>query len=142
MARLAAPSGLMTAIRERVGDGLAVLGTCAGLILLADEVLDAEALDGQPRIGGLDVAVRRNAYGNQLSSGEHRVEVSDTTTMRGIFIRAPRLERLGAGVEVLARRDGRPVVVRQDRIIGCAFHPELAGDDRLHRLVLELAAQD
>lgn len=141
MARLAASSGLMTAIRERVGDGLAVLGTCAGLILLADQVLDAEALDGQQRIGGLDVAVRRNAYGNQLSSGEHPVEMSDTTTMRGVFIRAPRIERVGAGVDVLARRDGLPVVVLQERVVGCAFHPELAGDDRLHRLLLDLVVK-
>lgn len=136
MARLAAPHGLLEAVRERVDDGMPILGTCAGLILLADEVLDPAALAGFATIGGLDVSVRRNAYGAQLASGEREVTFADGSTGRGVFIRAPRIERVGAEVEVVATVDGTPVVVRQGAIIGCAFHPELAGDTRLHRLLI------
>lgn len=139
MARLAAVDGLFEAVRVRVDAVLPVLGTCAGLILLADEVADPAALAGYATVGGLDVTVRRNAYGAQLASGERSVTLSSGEVMRGVFIRAPRIERVGARVEVLASVDGTPVVVRQGRVIGCAFHPELAGDARLHRLLLAAA---
>ena len=138
MARIAAPSGLLDRVRDRVDAGMPALGTCAGLILLADRVLDPAALAGFATVGGLDVVVRRNAYGAQLHSGEREVRLTDGGAMRGVFIRAPRVEQTGPQVEVLARLDDTPVVVRQGGLIGCAFHPELAGDARLHDLLVSL----
>ena len=137
--RIAAKTHLMEAIRGRIADGLPVLGTCAGLILLADEVLDPAALAGFERPGGLDVTVRRNAYGGQLASGERDVTLADGSVMRGVFIRAPRIEQVGEGVSVLASDGDVPVVVRQGNLIGCAFHPELIGDSTLHSLLLGAA---
>ena len=134
--RIAAQTHLMEALRERIADGMPALGTCAGLILLAKEVLDPAALAGFDRIGVLDVAVRRNAYGRQLASGERHVTLSDGTTTRGVFIRAPRIESVADGVEILARDGDVPVVVRSGNVIGCAFHPELTGDATLHRMML------
>ncbi|MCG6566395.1 pyridoxal 5'-phosphate synthase glutaminase subunit PdxT [Tessaracoccus sp. ZS01] len=136
MARLARPSGLLSAIRRRVDDGLPVLGTCAGLILLADRVADPEALAGLPTVGGLDVTVRRNAYGAQLASGVADLDLRGGATARGVFIRAPRIEETGPDVEVVAARDGEPVAVRQGTIIAATYHPELAGDTFLHALLL------
>lgn len=143
--RIATKTGLMKVLAGRVADGLPALGTCAGLILLAGHVLDAGALDGFDRVGGLDVSVRRNAYGNQLASGERPVRMTDGTIVRGMFIRAPRIEQLADDVEVLAYDSGPdadvPVVVRQGNVIGCAFHPELVGEAVLHRLLLHAAAR-
>lgn len=155
IARLARSVGLLGAIRDLVDDGLPVLGTCAGLILLADEVADPAALAGLPTIGGLNVTVRRNAFGAQLASGEAEVSLvgrtassgeepsgatlssgADGPTMRGVFIRAPRIERVGAGVEVVAARGDEPVAVRQGAVVACTFHPELVPDPTLHRLWL------
>jgi len=164
IARLARPSGLLTAIRDRADDGLPVFGTCAGLILLADDVSDPAALAGLPTIGGLNVTVRRNAFGAQLASGEADVELTPAAAgapsdvaagharlgppsgspagagahrrMRGVFIRAPRIERVGAGVEVMATRGDEPVAVRQGAVVACTFHPELVPDPTLHRLWL------
>ena len=135
--RIAAKTHLMEALQERRADGMPMLGTCAGLILLAQDVLDPAALAGYERIGGLDVTVRRNAYGRQLASGERTVEMADGSAARGLFIRAPRIEQVGAGVDVLAREAGVPVVVQHSALIGCAFHPELLGDATLHRMLLE-----
>ena len=139
IARLARPSGLLTAIRDRMDEGLPVFGTCAGLILLADDVADPAALAGLPTIGGLNVTVRRNAFGAQLASGEAEVALPGQgapSSMRGVFIRAPRIERVGAGVEVLATRGDEPVAVRQGAVVACTFHPELVPDPTLHRLWL------
>lgn len=155
IARLARPSGLLTEIRSRIDGGLPVFGTCAGLILLADDVADPAALAGLPTIGGLNVTVRRNAFGAQLASGEAEVGLvggsassgdalagrspssgADGPTMRGVFIRAPRIERVGAGVEVVAVRGDEPVAVRQGAVVACTFHPELVPDPTLHRLWL------
>ena len=155
IARLARPSGLLTAIRARMDDGFPVFGTCAGLILLADDVADPAALAGLPTIGGLNVTVRRNAFGAQLASGEAEVGLVGRSassgdpragatpssgtpgpTMRGVFIRAPRIERVGAGVEVVAVRGDEPVAVRQGGVVACTFHPELVPDPTLHRLWL------
>jgi 5'-phosphate synthase pdxT subunit len=180
IARLARPAGLLGAVRGRIDGGLPVFGTCAGLILLADEVSDPAALAGLPTIGGLNVTVRRNAFGAQLASGEADVQLtagalsgagsvaaasrgragepwapaatsrgasagggaaapppgSGAGRMRGVFIRAPRIERVGAGVEVLAVRDDEPVAVRQGAVVACTFHPELVPDPTLHRLWL------
>lgn len=140
MARLAAPVGMMPAIRTRHDQGMALFGTCAGLILLAEAVTDAQALTGFDRIGGLDVVVRRNAYGSQLDSFEDQLEVTGLDSpLPAVFIRAPRIEKVGANVEVLAVVDDSPVAVRQGRIMAASFHPELTPDARLHQLFTQLA---
>ncbi|TLP73300.1 pyridoxal 5'-phosphate synthase glutaminase subunit PdxT [Nesterenkonia sphaerica] len=143
MARLAAPVQLMPAIRRRLDEGMAVFGTCAGLILAADTVSDAEALVGFDRIGGLGVVVRRNAYGSQLHSFEDDLEVTGLDSpLPAVFIRAPVIEDVTSPrVEVLAEAGGRPVAVRQGRILAASFHPELTPDFRLHKLFTELSAQ-
>jgi 5'-phosphate synthase pdxT subunit len=113
----------------------AILGTCAGTILLAREVLDPV----QPSLGLLDATVRRNAFGRQIDSFETELALEgETTRLPAVFIRAPRLVRVGAGVEVLARLGDEPVLVRQGRILAATFHPELTGDRRLQARFLEL----
>ena len=124
--------GLLAPLRTRVATGLSVFGTCAGMILLSDELEQAEP---QPLVGGLHVRTRRNAFGRQLDSFDTRIEVAgiDGGPMDVAFIRAPRVEAvLSHDVEVLARVDGFPVVVRQGALLATAFHPEVCGDDRLH----------
>ncbi len=121
-------------------DGAPILGTCAGLILLADEIDDGDA----PVFGLLDVSVRRNAFGRQLESFESDIQVPvlGDAPVHGICIRAPIVDRVGAEVDVLARLDdGRVVTVRQRNVIATAFHPELAGDPRFHRLLTTMAAE-
>jgi pyridoxal 5'-phosphate synthase pdxT subunit len=123
---------LLDPLRRRIAAGLPVLGTCAGMILLSDE-LDQPAT--QPLIGGLHVRTRRNAFGRQLDSFDTRIEVAGLAggPLDVAFIRAPRVEAvLSDEVEVLAVVDGYPVVVRQGPLWAAAFHPELTGDDRLH----------
>ncbi|MGJ9373572.1 pyridoxal 5'-phosphate synthase glutaminase subunit PdxT [Nesterenkonia sp. CF4.4] len=146
MARLAAPVRLMESIRERHAEGMAMFGTCAGMILMADQILDAEALTGFERIGGLDVVVRRNGYGSQLESFIGPLQTSglpgdDPTPLQAVFIRAPVIESFGADVEVIASWQDRPVAVRQDRILAASFHPELTADHRLHQYFVEISAQ-
>ncbi len=124
--------GLLEALRARVAAGMPVLGTCAGMILLSDELDQDEA---QPLVGGLHVRTRRNAFGRQVESFDARIEVVgiDGGPMDVSFIRAPRVVALlGSDVEVLARVEDAPVVVRQGTIWATAFHPEVTGDDRLH----------
>ena len=117
---------------------LPAYGSCAGMVLLADEVVDG--LPGQPLLRGLDVTVRRNAFGRQVDSFETDLAVRgiDDGTVHAVFIRAPWVERVGAGVEVLAERDGHPVAVRQGRLLATSFHPELTGDVRVHALFVDL----
>jgi pyridoxal 5'-phosphate synthase pdxT subunit len=103
-----------------------ILGTCAGLIVLDNE-----------HLGLLDVDVRRNAYGRQVASFEADLDLGDGEPLRGIFIRAPRVERAGANVEVLAEHDGEPVLLRQGRFLVATFHPELTDDTRVHELFLD-----
>lgn len=143
MARLAAPVNLLPAIRARQDGGMAVFGTCAGLILLAEDVSDAEALAGFDRIGGLNVVVRRNAYGTQTDSFTAELEVSGLDSpMSAMFIRAPTIEQAHSKqVEVLAHARGKPAVVRQGRVMATSFHPELTEDHRLHRLFAETAVR-
>lgn len=129
--RLLASSGLLEPLRALIAAGLPVLATCAGMILLADEV-DVEA--GTPRLGGLAVRVARNAFGRQVDSFDTALDVAgiDGGPLDVAFIRAPRVDAvLGPDVEVLARLDGAPVVVRQGAILALACHPEVSGDDRL-----------
>lgn len=116
-------------------DGLACFATCAGLILLATEVLDGRR--DQVPLGLLDVSVRRNGYGRQVASFEAPLDVAGLDgAFTGVFIRAPRIERVGAEVEVLATHGADPVLVRRGRIVAAGFHPELAADLRIHQLFL------
>ncbi len=130
---------LIDPLRKRIDDGLPVLGTCAGAILLADDVLGGPSDKQWPTIGGLDISIHRNAYGRQVDSFEDDVEVSGVGTVHAVFIRAPVIESAGESVEVLAELRGRPVVVRQGNTIAATFHPELSGESGLHRLLLEAA---
>ncbi len=133
---VAGESGLLDALRARVDDGLPVLGTCAGMIMLASGI---EGGGPQPLVGGMDIVVRRNAFGRQVHSFEAPVDVPalGDPPVRGIFIRAPWIERVGPGVEVLAEHGGHPVAARDATRIVAAFHPELTDDRRLHRLFVE-----
>jgi pyridoxal 5'-phosphate synthase pdxT subunit len=131
---------LLEPIRARAGRDLAVWGTCAGAILLAREVLDQKQ-GGQPGIGVMEMTVRRNAYGGQLDSFEQPLDAPafGEGPLPGVFIRAPQIETVGRGVEVLARLpSGAIVAAQQGRLLATTFHPELTGDDRVHRYFLEL----
>jgi pyridoxal 5'-phosphate synthase pdxT subunit len=139
MSRLLDTSGVRDPLRARLRDGIPVLGTCAGMILLAREVLDGRP--DQESFGSVDIAVRRNGYGRQRDSFEAPLDVRGLTgaPFPGVFIRAPRVERVGDAVEVLASHDGVPVLLRQGPVWVSSFHPELSGDLRLHqRFVNEL----
>jgi 5'-phosphate synthase pdxT subunit len=136
--KLAREYGLEQAVRERVEQGsLAVWGTCAGAIWLAKEII---GYPEQPRAGLLDIAIRRNAFGRQVDSFEEPLEIQGfATPFPAVFIRAPVIERVGPGVEVLAREGNRVVLVRSGKLMASSFHPELTGDSRLHRLFVEMA---
>jgi 5'-phosphate synthase pdxT subunit len=135
ISRLARSYDLVEPIRGRVRDGMPLLGTCAGLIVMANRVEG-----GDPLLSILDVGVVRNAYGRQVDSFETDLEVKDVGPLTGVFIRAPIIEEWGPGVEVLAEHEGRPVVVREGRLLGATFHPEMAGDPGLHEQLLALAS--
>jgi 5'-phosphate synthase pdxT subunit len=146
MGKLAVEFDLMEPLRWMARSGFPIWGTCAGMILLAKDV----GRD-QPLIGGMDIVVERNAFGRQVDSFETMLDVpaladvSETTPpppFPAVFIRAPIVREAGPGVEVLARlEDGRIVAVRQGRMLGTAFHPELSGDDRFHRYFLRMTAR-
>jgi 5'-phosphate synthase pdxT subunit len=144
MAKLARRFGLLEPLRERIRGGMPAFGTCAGMILLADEVLEGTA--DQETVGGLDVTVRRNAFGRQVDSFEGDLDFAGLDTpVHAVFIRAPWVERAGAGVEVLARvatgeAVGRIVAVRQGPLMATSFHPEVGGDVRIHRLFCDLVS--
>ena len=132
--KLAIRYGLVEPIRDRAAAGMPVFGTCAGMILMATDVAG-----GEPLLSLLDLTVVRNAYGRQVDSFEADVDVRDVGPVRAVFIRAPQVARVGTDVEVLAVHDGAPVLVRRGNLLASAFHPEIAGDARLHRLLLEFA---
>jgi pyridoxal 5'-phosphate synthase pdxT subunit len=134
IAKLAHQHALVEPIRGRAEEGMPIFGTCAGMIVMAQSVED-----GEPLLSLIDMAVRRNAYGRQVDSFESDVDVKGIGLVRGVFIRAPVVEQVGPQVEVLAELDGRPIVVRQGNLLAAAFHPEIAGDSRLHELLLALA---
>jgi 5'-phosphate synthase pdxT subunit len=137
MSRLLDTSGLRAPLADRLRDGLPVLGTCAGMILLAREVVDGRP--DQESFGTVDVTVRRNAYGRQRDSFEADLDIAGLPggSFRGVFIRAPRIEATGAAVEVLAGLDAHPVLVRDGHAWVASFHPELSGDLRLHQRFLD-----
>jgi 5'-phosphate synthase pdxT subunit len=141
IAQLAKIFGLFEPIRSRILAGMPVYGSCAGMILLADHILDAK--EGQETFGGLDITVRRNAFGRQVDSFESDIAFKDGSDapMRAIFIRAPWVEKMGEGVEVLASIDSHPVAVRSKSILATSFHPELTGDHRIHRYFIEEVAR-
>lgn len=139
--KLSRQFGVAEPIRERIAEGMPVYGTCAGLIMLADRVLDA--IEGQQSLGGLDVAVRRNAFGNQNDSFETDLEIPELgePAVHAVFIRAPVVESVGAGASVLAAlADGRVVAVEQGNLLGTSFHPEMTGELRFHARFLERVA--
>lgn len=138
MDKLSRLFGLAEPLKAAIASGLPVYGTCAGLIMLADTVRDA--VDGQQSLGGLDIVVRRNAFGSQTSSFEVdlTVPVLDGPPVHAVFIRAPVVESVGDGVTVLsALDDGRIVAVEQGNLLGTAFHPEITGELRFHKYFLK-----
>jgi 5'-phosphate synthase pdxT subunit len=136
--RLVRLAGLDEPLRDFPGP---VFGTCAGLILLAREATDG--VPGQPLLGLLDVAVRRNGYGRQVASFEADLTLpGGEEPLRGVFIRAPLITDRGPGVEVLAELAGDPVLVREGRILAASFHPELTGDARVHERFLDLVREE
>ncbi|MEX2538213.1 MAG: pyridoxal 5'-phosphate synthase glutaminase subunit PdxT [Actinomycetota bacterium] len=129
--------GMIEPLRKRIEDGLPVLGTCAGAILLAKTVVG----DGDkewPKIGVLDAVVHRNAYGRQVDSFEDDADVKGVGIMHAVFIRAPVIESVGPDVEVLATHRDGPIVVREGNMIAATFHPELSGESGLHRLLIDV----
>ena len=151
MSRLLGLAGLLAPLRARVADGLPVYGSCAGLVLLAEQVLDGRP--DQQGVGGLDVAVRRNAFGRQVDSFETDLGFAGVGEVHAVFIRAPWVESTGDRVQVLARvpgdagspgggpAAGRVVAVRQGNVLATSFHPELTGDDRVHGLFVRLVKE-
>jgi 5'-phosphate synthase pdxT subunit len=138
MSKLAVTFGLMEPLRERVRAGMPAYGTCAGMIMLAGKLLDGR--DDQETLGGIDMIVRRNAFGRQNESFEAAVDVAgiEGGPVEGVFIRAPWVESVGGDVEVLATHGGHIVAVRQGPVLATSFHPELTGDHRVHRLFAEM----
>ncbi len=146
IAKLAVAFELMEPLRERIAAGMPTYGSCAGLILLADRILDGPP--DQQSIGGLDVTVRRNAFGRQVDSFEEPITVDDIggEPFPAVFIRAPWVEQVGPRATVLARvgagaAAGRVVVVRQRHLLATSFHPELSGDPRMHRYFCAMVRQ-
>jgi 5'-phosphate synthase pdxT subunit len=137
MSMLLESSGLFDAIAARLDEAMPVFGTCAGMILLATTVLDGRP--DQRSFGAVDLAVRRNAYGRQIDSFETSLQVAGLSDdpFPAVFIRAPLVDRAGPAVEILASHEGRPVLARQGPVTVASFHPELAGDNRLHARFLQ-----
>jgi 5'-phosphate synthase pdxT subunit len=141
--KLTARAGLLEPLRAAVAGGLPVYGSCAGMVVLADRLVDAPP--DQVTVGGLDVTVRRNAFGRQVDSFESQVELDGVAggPVHAVFIRAPWVEEAGADVQVLGRvvggaADGRIVAVRQGNLVATSFHPELTGDRRVHALFVDI----
>ncbi len=135
MAYLLEKTGMLPVLRERGEQGFPIYGTCAGMILLAHELNDSSP---ESRLALMDIAVKRNAYGRQLDSFEADIHIKDIGKFHAIFIRAPKIVRVGPGVEILAEHDGTPVLVRQKNLLASSFHPELTGDPRVHEYFLKI----
>jgi pyridoxal 5'-phosphate synthase pdxT subunit len=143
MWKLASAFELLDPLRKRIEGGMPAYGSCAGMIMLADRIVDG--MTGQETVGGIDMTVRRNAFGRQVDSFESDVRLTgiEGPAFQGVFIRAPWVEAVGEGVEILGRGEtgdgaGRIVAVRQGPLLATAFHPELTGDFRVHRLFTDL----
>ncbi|ONI85208.1 glutamine amidotransferase subunit PdxT [Saccharothrix sp. ALI-22-I] len=145
ISRLLATFEMLEPLRARIKEGMPTYGSCAGMILLADRVLDGRP--DQHQLGGLDIVVRRNAFGRQVDSFEADLDFTDVGEVHAVFIRAPWVESAGSEVEVLARvpesedsgeAAGRIVAVRQGHVLATSFHPELTGDGRVHRLFVDM----
>lgn len=141
IAQLSEIFGIFEPIKQRIAAGMPVYGSCAGMILLADSILDAK--QGQKTFGGLDITVRRNAFGRQVDSFETDLIFDDGSSdlIKAVFIRAPWVEKVGAGVKVLALVDSHPVAVRSTTLLATSFHPELTADHRIHRYFIEEVAK-
>ncbi|HSZ41198.1 MAG TPA: pyridoxal 5'-phosphate synthase glutaminase subunit PdxT [Trebonia sp.] len=140
--RLAMAFELLEPLQKLIGEGMPAFGSCAGMIMLADRITDG--VEGQQTFGGIDMTVRRNAFGRQVDSFEravtfdHGTEAGDAPPLRAVFIRAPWVESVGPDVSVLASDGGRIVAVRQGALLATAFHPELTPDRRVHRLFISM----
>jgi 5'-phosphate synthase pdxT subunit len=136
MGKLMVDWGLMEAIKSRAAAGMAIYGTCAGMIVLAKEILGSQ----QPRLGLMDITVKRNASGRQRESYEEDLLVSELgeEPLRAIFIRAPYIEQTGPGVTILASVDGHAVIARQGNFLATSFHPELTLDNRIHQYFIKM----
>jgi len=141
IAQLAEVFGIFDLIQNKIKHGMPVYGSCAGMILLADEILDAKK--DQKSFGGLDITVRRNAFGRQVDSFESDIAFNDGSEqlIRAVFIRAPWVEKVSNSVQVLASVDAHPVAVRSETVLATSFHPELTGDHRIHRYFIEQVAR-
>jgi 5'-phosphate synthase pdxT subunit len=145
MFKLARTFELFEPIQKRIAGGMPAFGTCAGMIMLADRVVDGTA--DQETLGGLDITVRRNAFGRQVDSFEGNLEFEGLDTpVHAVFIRAPWVEQVGSDVEVLARvasgdAAGRIVAVRQGPLLATSFHPEVGSDSRIHRVFVDLVTE-
>ena len=137
MSQLLESSGLFDPISARIAAGMPVFGTCAGMILLASEILDGRS--DQRSFSAIDISVRRNAFGRQVDSFEGAIN-SSIGDFHGVFIRAPRIERVGDEVEVLGSIHNEPVLVRQGNVLAASFHPELSNDARLHEYFVSITA--
>ena len=140
--RLSVAFDMLEPLRKQIAGGLPAFGSCAGMIMLADRLADGVA--GQQTFGGIDMTVRRNAFGRQVDSFEHDIVLSglaaDAAPLRAVFIRAPWVEQVGENVEILGteQRTGRIVAVRQGQLLATAFHPELTPDRRIHELFVDI----
>ncbi|HYV76989.1 MAG TPA: pyridoxal 5'-phosphate synthase glutaminase subunit PdxT, partial [Streptosporangiaceae bacterium] len=141
--KLAVIFDLMDPLRKRASSGMCVFGSCAGMIMLADRLLDG--IEGQETVGGIDMTVRRNAFGRQVDSFESDISLAGIAgpPFRAVFIRAPWVEETGRQVEVLGTdpATGRIVAVRQGPLLATSFHPELTGDVRVHRLFVDMVRE-
>lgn len=135
IAKLARIFEVFDLIKQKIKDGLPVYGSCAGLILLSNKILDG--IEGQETFGGLNVIARRNAFGRQVDSFEGEIDFAGVGKLNGVFIRAPWVEEVGTEVEVLASSHGHPVAVRQGKILATSFHPELTDNHAVHRYFVE-----
>ncbi|MET9699130.1 pyridoxal 5'-phosphate synthase glutaminase subunit PdxT [Streptomyces sp. NPDC006529] len=138
MSKLAVLFGMLEPLRERVRSGMPVYGTCAGMIMLADKLLGGR--EDQETLGGIDMIVRRNAFGRQNESFEASIDFAGIAggPVEGVFIRAPWVESVGAAAEVLAEYDGHTIAVRQGNVLATSFHPELTGDHRVHAYFVDM----
>ena len=137
IAKLAKAFGVFDLIKSRIASGMPTYGSCAGMILIADQILDGGA--HQEGFGGIDAQVRRNAFGRQVDSFETDLTFAGISgaAFRAVFIRAPWVESVGTQVEVLASFNGHPVAIRQGHLLATSFHPELTGDNRIHRFFVD-----